>query len=223
MNLAQLVQYVRDLTGVYSTDLLSDDLIKQWLDETYSEVNRAEDWPWLLGDASGTLAPGSTTITLTNGSSRVREFAIQYPNGVLYQVPSRFSSFQTIDGDDELFYDVSVSGVITLSKALNDPVTYRVSYIKAAPTLSDSLPQASAFPIEFEPLLAYRAAAKTLKFQADTSDRYDSYFMEYATMLEAMTTQLILDDDLGPIQIGGEILRIDGRAVGRVNVRFRSV
>lgn len=223
MTLAQLIQYVRDLTGVYSNDLLPDSLIKQWLDESYSEVNRAEDWPWMVDDQSNTLAVGVTTIVLSNGSSRVRELTVQYPNGVLYQVPSRFSSIQTVDGDDELFYDVDLDGVITLSKALNDIVTYNCSYFVKAPTLSDSLPKASLIPNEFEPLLAYRSASKVLKYQADDSDRYDSYLMEFSSMLEAMTTQLILDDDLGPIQIGGEILRVDGRTVGRVNVRFRSV
>jgi hypothetical protein len=82
--------------------------------------------------------------------------------------------------------------------------------------------QASAIPVEFEPLLAYRAAVKVLNSQADDSGRAGVYAQEYAAMLDALRTDTIGDDDLGPIQIGGEILRVDGRTVGRVNLRFRS-
>lgn len=226
MTLAQLIQYVRDLTGIYSTDLLSDALITRWLGETYSEVNRAAEWPWLVKKLPPvTLAVGATTVTLTSKYPRVREVTIQYPNSVLYQVPSRLSSIQTVDGDDDLFYDVDTDGstaVIRFSKALDEIVTCNVVYLDNNLSLSTSGP-ASALPDEFSPLLAYRAASKALQYQADDSNRSDSYFTEYVTLLDVMTSQLTLDDDLGPIQIGGEILRVDKRAFGRVNLRFRSV
>lgn len=226
MTLAQLIQYVRDLTGVYSTDLLPDSLINRWLVETYSEVNRSAEWPWLVKKLPPvTLAVGATTVTLTSKYPRVREVTIQYPNSVLYQVPSRLSSIQTVDGDDDLFYDVDTdesTAVLQLSKALDEIVTCNVVYLDNNLSLANS-GAASALPDEFAPLLAYRAAGKALQYQADDSERAGAYFAEYATLLDAMTVQLTLDDDLGPIQIGGEILRVDKRAFGRVNLRFRSV
>lgn len=225
MTLAQLIQYVRDLTGVYSTDLLSDALITRWLGETYSEVNRSAEWPWLVKTKSNTLAVGATSVTLTSKYPRVREVTIQYPNSVLYQVPSRLSSIQTVDGDDDLFYDVDTStdpATIQFSKALDEIVTYNIVYLDNNLSLLGS-GAASALPDEFAPLLAYRAAAKALQYQADDSNRAEIYFAEYVTLLDVMTTQLTLDDDLGPVQIGGEILRVDKRAFGRVNLRFRSV
>lgn len=227
MNLSQLRQYVRDLTGIYSTDLLSDSLINRWLGETYSEVNRAAEWPWIVKTKTGSLSIGATTVALTSKYPRVREVTVKYPNDVLYQVPSRLASIQTVDGDDDLFYDVNTDSdpaVLEFSKALEEVVTYNIVYLDNNLSLSDSNPtNASALPAEFAPLLAYRAASKALQFQADDSDRADSYFAEYVTLLEVMSTQLTLDDDLGPIQIGGEILRVDRRTFGRVNLRFRSV
>jgi hypothetical protein len=221
MTLAELRTYVRDLTGVYSTDLLSDALLDRWLNESYSEINRANDWSWLTDIASGTLSSTGTTITLTNSSGRIKEVALTYPNSVLIQLPSRRSLIQTVMGDDQYFYDCDSSGNIIISKAFGESMTYKVNFLKNAPVLQVA-GTASEIPASFVGILAYRTAVKVLKSQADDSDRADYYLQEYATILEDMNTQLITDDDLGPIQIGGEILRVDGRTVGRVNLRYRS-
>jgi len=221
MTLAELRAYVRDLTGVYSTDLLPDTLLDRWLKESYSELNRTEDWPWLTAIASGTLAIGQTVITLTTPAGRVRELAMTYPNSLVVQIPSRRGLVQTVDGDDDFFYDCNTAGNIVLSKAFDETMTYKVNYIKAAPAISPT-GDATNIPSEYAGILAYRTAIKVLNSQADDSGRGDAYGGEYASMLEDMRKDLIIDDDLGPIQIGGEILRVDGRTLGRVNLRFRS-
>lgn len=221
MTLAELRTYVRDLTGVYSTDLLPDALLDRWLGEAYSELNRSDDWPWMLEIASGTLNAGQTTITLATSAGRVKELAVTYPNSVVEQIVTRKGLVQTVDGDDGFFYDLNSSGNIVFSKAFDDTMTYKVVYIKTAPALQTS-GKASEIPAEYEGALAYRTAAKVLRTQADDTDRPEYYLQEYAAMLEDLRTQLVTDDDLGPIQIGGEILRVDGRTIGRVNLRFRS-
>jgi hypothetical protein len=221
MTLVELRAYVRDLTGVYSTDLLSDALLDRWLKEAYSELNRADDWPWLTEIATGTLAIGATSISLTNSSGRIKEFSVTYPNSLLIQIPSRRGLVQTVEGDDEYFYDCDNSGNIVLSKAFGETMTYKVNFIKNAPAISPT-GDATNIPSEYAGILAYRTSAKVLRSQADDTNRADYYLQEYASMLEDLRTQLIVDEDLGPIQIGGEILRVDGRTVGRVNLRYRS-
>ena len=222
MNLTDLRNYVRDLTGVYSTDLLPNTLLDRWLQESYSELNRQEDWPWLTALATGTLSIGATTITLANSSGRIKEFTVTYPNGLLLQIPSRRGLIQTVEGDDEYFYDCNTSNNIVLSKAFGEQMTYKVNYIKTAPLISSVNPSATDIPSEYAGILAYRTAVKVLNSQADDTERAQFYLSEYASMLEDMSTDLIIDEDLGPIQIGGEILRVDGRTAGRVNLRFRS-
>lgn len=221
MTLAELRTYVRDLTGVYSTDLLPDTLLNRWLQESYSELNRAQDWPWLLNEETGSIAIGATVVALTSSAGRVREFAIKNSDNVVYQIPSRKGLIQTIEGDDGHFYDTNASGNIVLSKPFENVVTFTVSYLEAAPLLETS-GTATSIPTEYEGMLAYRTAVKVLKSQGDDSDRADYYLQEYASMLEDLRTSVIIDDDLGPFQIGGEILRIDGRTLGRVNLRYRS-
>lgn len=47
MNLGELRTRARDLTGVYSVDLVSDTLLTAWVNETYDKVARMYEWPWL--------------------------------------------------------------------------------------------------------------------------------------------------------------------------------
>jgi hypothetical protein len=47
LNLAALRDYVRDLTGVYATDLVPDTLLTRWLNEAYLELARTQKWSWL--------------------------------------------------------------------------------------------------------------------------------------------------------------------------------
>lgn len=58
MNLSALIVYTRDLTGVYSTDVVSDALVIRWLNESYFEVERKATWPWTATAlVSGTDVP----------------------------------------------------------------------------------------------------------------------------------------------------------------------
>lgn len=46
MNLTELATLVRNLIGVFSKDVLSDDLLYRWINETYYSVHRYTTWPW---------------------------------------------------------------------------------------------------------------------------------------------------------------------------------
>lgn len=59
MNLAALRVYVRDLTGVYATDLVSDALLDRWINEALFELYRTHKWSW----AAVTLTTGTDTPT----------------------------------------------------------------------------------------------------------------------------------------------------------------
>jgi hypothetical protein len=59
LNLSALRQYVRDLTGVYATDLVSDSLLDRWVNESLYEIYRLQKWPW----AVATLVTGTDTPT----------------------------------------------------------------------------------------------------------------------------------------------------------------
>ena len=222
MTLAELITYTRDITGIYSTDLLPDTLLTRWLQESYSEFNRSHDWPWMATLTTGTLAAGETVIPVSNGNGRTREVTLTYPDGIIYQVPTSKSLLLTDKDDDGIFYDHELNGDIVLSKPATKTVIYHVNYIKTAPLLQIT-GTATVIPSEYEGVLAYRAAIKVLNSQADDSPRANAYRVEYETLLDNLHLEYTVDEDLGPVQIGGEILRTDGRTIGRLNTRYRGV
>jgi len=223
MTLAELITYCRDLTGLYSTDLLPDTLVTKWLNESYSELNREQDWPWVVFNATGTASTGATEITLTSGSGRIKEFAIKYSNGTIEQIVDRRALIQTDDEDDGYTYDFdTTTDKLILSKPLTGNVTWYATYMKDVSALASSS-KASAIPAEFEGILSYRTAYKMLMSQGDDSKRTAFLMQEYMVMKETLRTELIVDEDIGPFQIGGSALRVDGRTVGRLNGRYRSV
>jgi hypothetical protein len=102
MNLSAINLYVRDLTGVYSTDVISDALLNRWINESYRELARLQNWPWL------------PISELTTGTD----------------VP--------------------------------------------------------AFDEEYRSVLAYRAAIKVLRFQADNTPRSEAYAQEFQAVVQDM-------------------------------------
>ena len=225
MTLAELVTYVRDLTGVYSTDLLSDALIKRWLQESYSDMNRDEDWSWMVSSFSGTMPAGSKYVAIPSSSGRVKEVAIVQPNGNLEGIVSRRSLIQTQADDDGQFYDHEIVGNetrLTFTLSYENDVVVNATYMAAGPILATS-GKASLIPEEFEGLLAYKTAIRVLFSQGDDGQRAAFYDKTFYELYEALRTEVVVDEDLGPFQIGGEILRQDGRTVGRNSTRYRSI
>jgi hypothetical protein len=54
MNLTALDAYTRDLTGIFSTDVVTSTLMTRFINEGYKELARRQGWPWLVG---GTVTP----------------------------------------------------------------------------------------------------------------------------------------------------------------------
>jgi hypothetical protein len=224
MTLSELRSYVRDLTGIYSADLLPDSLLTRWLNESYYEFLAVEVWPWRVGGASGTLNKGDTTILLTSSYGRVLEAVLKYPNGTIEQMIPLGDTLITDDDEFGTFYYTNYqTGELILAKPLNETLDYEILYITELPEGGlETTGKASLIPTPNEYLLAYRAAVKVLNSQADDSGRGAVYAQEYERMVEDLRSELVNDRDLGPFQIGGSILRVDGRTDGRLNYRFRS-
>jgi hypothetical protein len=224
MTLSDLRSYVRDLTGIYSTDLLPDSLLTRWLNESYYEFLSAELWPWRVGGSIGTLAKGDTHLLLDTSYGRVTEAVIKYGSGNIEQMIPIGDTIIT-DGDEfgTFYYTSYQTGELILAKPLEEQVQYEVLYILELPENGlETTGKASLIPTPNEYLLAYRAAVKVLNSQADDSGRAAVYAQEYERMVEDLRKELVTDNDLGPFQIGGSILRVDGRTDGRLNYRFRS-
>lgn len=92
MNLSALRTYVRDLTGVYSTDLISDALLTRWVNEAYDEVERGRVWPW-----------AASKVELVSGTD-LPVFAAQFHAILAYRVSAKVLATQADDTPRGEFY-----------------------------------------------------------------------------------------------------------------------
>lgn len=93
--LATLRQYVRDLTGVYSTDIVSDALLNRWINEAYTEVALSRNWTWR------TTWNGNTTLDF-DGESPV--FSSFYHPLLAYRAAIKVLGFEADDSNRSTMY-----------------------------------------------------------------------------------------------------------------------
>jgi hypothetical protein len=91
LTLTELRTYVRDLTGVYATDLISDTILTRWVNEAYYELHRSEAWSW-------------TPTTLSSGSD-TPSFDSQFHQILAYRVAAKVLGTQA---DDTQRYELYV-------------------------------------------------------------------------------------------------------------------
>jgi hypothetical protein len=85
VTLNELRIYVRDLTGIHSTDLVSTDLLTRWINESYNELARAQKWPWV------------SSMTELSAESHTPVFDAQFHSLLAYRVASKVLGIQADD------------------------------------------------------------------------------------------------------------------------------
>ena len=102
--LSDLRTYVRDLTGIYSTDLIADALLNRWINEAYFELARLQKWSWAEG-LQELVEPGNPSPV----------FLAEYHPMLAYRVGSKVLGFESDDTNRaELFnneYSLLLNGL----------------------------------------------------------------------------------------------------------------
>lgn len=88
--ISDLRTYVRDLTGIYSIDVVTSPLIDRWLNEAYFELGRSQSWPWA----------GSVT-TLGAGDSPA--FVSEFHPILAYRTAMKVLEFEADDSNRKEF------------------------------------------------------------------------------------------------------------------------
>lgn len=89
--LSTLRTYTRDLTGIYTTDIISDDLLGRWINEAYFEVGRLQKWSWA----------GSVT---TLGTSASPAFPAEFHQVLAYRAAVKVLQFESDDTKRSEFF-----------------------------------------------------------------------------------------------------------------------
>lgn len=204
MNLAALRLHVRDLTGVFSTDVVSDTLLTTWINESYNEVARERDWDWLESTyvvAMPAAVSGVHTINLPNGTRRVVSAYLVGDNGAVEEIIGTSELDHVEPNDTKVKYDVNFSGVFRFAPEQVAPKTVKVRYSVANVNLSTNT-DVPVFAEQFHAMLAYRAAVKVLQFLSDDTNRSEYFISEYGSMLDGMFNLYELDHDSRTFQMG---------------------
>lgn len=210
MDTTELTQYVRDLTGVQSTDLVSDTLILRWLNESYNEVAQERTWDWMEStyraplpawtDHDPSLNFGYHAFTLPNGSRRILSAYLVNDNGAVTEL-IQTSDIDHVEVDDpKVKYDVLYEGSVRIVPKQDDNYSVKFRYTQAWVSLLEG--DYPAFAEQFHAILAYRTAVKLLDFMSDDTQRSEKYSIEYQRLLNQMVGFYELDHDYRTFQLG---------------------
>lgn len=89
-NAEYINNYIRQLTGVFSKDILSDELLLLWVNEAYTELSHLYTWPWLP------ISP--------LGLNDIPKFSADFANILAYRVAPRVLELEADDSPRSAAY-----------------------------------------------------------------------------------------------------------------------
>jgi len=210
-DLGSMAGTVRSLLGQYSPSI-PETLIRSWINEEYQMMAAERDWRWLQAQTQVTVAAGTNTFTLLNGSSRVLEmFIVEKVNAgdtvnaaVLYRDAVEIApSLMSIEvNDPNSRYTVTHDGVVTISPAPTKDITIRVRYVRSAPQLVLDT-DAPLMDVKYRSAISYAVAGRAALF-AGAPDKIVAMCNEGASRVYSVMYQdYALSHSDEPLQLGG--------------------
>lgn len=228
--ITDLIDRVRDLTGLLSIQLLPSSTITKYLDEVYAEVIDSADWPFLEAEQYIELVPGQDTYVLPRSVNVLSIASIGNRPRVLSPVlleQLRDRRPRALTGIP-LEYALVPNGIDTYVQIYpvpNSAETFVLRFRKTASTLlprysnsyfggyvdldsAEQIPHADTvgeiiFERRFHPVLAYGVATRLLAREADNTGRVQLYQQEYEALVKRMREHYIKRYDRGQLQLGG--------------------
>jgi hypothetical protein len=230
-NLGSLRTYVRDLTGVYATDLLPDATVTAWINEVYFDVARQQEWPWL-------------PVTALASSGDAPAFADEYRPLLAYRVAAKVLTSQADDTTRGELYIAEYQSILNamyqdnlqalstgslasladvqryvrdLLNIYDDTVTDSVIANAVSETYADlyysqSWPTLAASPIPYGTAgigraLAYGVASRLAPRYAMSVDKASAFSAEYQAAVAFLKQTLLTDAARTGITTGMSIVR----------------
>lgn len=221
-NRGQLRDYVRDLTNVQS-DRVSDATLNQWLQEAYQTVARQRSWDWLETTTTFAGISGVGPYSLGSANPRVLSVQLVDPRGVVEEVFERPDVVNVNSNRRIAYYDVNdAAGSITLAptERFDGTDTYDLRVRFSAQTVTFANDSASpAFHAQFNPMLAYMVASRTLRLiEQDGADRAQAFDVLASEMFADLVSFYELSHDDTAFQMG-----VEGRELQQYPYWFRRV
>jgi hypothetical protein len=204
MNLQELAERARSLSGIRLQSVRSDEQVEQVVNESYQEILGLQPWPFLRGDASVGLNAAADTFTLPDAFKYVTSVVLTMdgdPKRLQQTTLDVLDDYDDEPGEPSLYARVTDRDLrVWPAPRLSAQVSVR-GQLNIAPLSGNSQP---VFAEQFHPVLAYRAATRMLVEEGDDSGRSESYQLEAAGYLSRMEKFYLASGDIGLIRIGSQ-------------------
>lgn len=202
MNVQQITERVRRMTGILMDDILSDDQILQMLNESYVEICGLSDWPFLYVETTVQVVDGvfqtvptfRAVNSVTTGDKRLRETTLD--DIERYEAPD----------DDPFAYARVDSNRFRVWPTPKTNISVTVRGVQTPDLLYDPSDE-PVFDREFHVVLAYAASSRALAEESDDSGRAQMYMQEAAGILDRMRLRYLTSHDRGVFRMGGKRTR----------------
>lgn len=198
--------YIRTLTGVFSKDIISDDLILFWINEAYTELARLYEWPWLpITPLAANQAPkfdaDFATILAYRVAPRLLELeADDSPRAAAYtREYERMleNMYKSLLRSQDITTPATMSDLVLHVRTLLDEYSTRLDTAMIQTSIMNThdelvTSEAWVFPSGSFPrmgwadarVLSYGAAARLGIHVEKTADFTNALLQEYSTMLD---------------------------------------
>ena len=202
MNLQELADRARALSGIRLQSIRSDEQIEQVINESYNEVLGLQPWPFLRGNATVPLPAGQPTFTLPQSFRTLTSVVLTMDGSAvrLRQTTSDVLDEYEQDNGEPAYYARETDREIRVWPPPRLDATVEVKGQFQYDLLKGS--NVPVFAEQFHPVLAYRAATRMLVEEGDDSGRAESYQLEAAGYLQRMERYYLASGDVGLIRMG---------------------
>lgn len=202
MNLQELSDRARALSGIRLQSVRSDEQVEQVVNESYQEILGLQPWPFLRGNATVSVAPDATSFTLPESFRILTSVLLTMGSDTcrLKQTTVDVLDEYEQESGDTTFYARETDRQIRLWPPPRDAATIEVKGQVEFALLKGS--DQPVFADQFHTVLAYRAATRMLVEEGDDSGRSESYQLEAGGYLQRMEKFYLASGDIGLIRIG---------------------
>ena len=202
MNLQELADRARALSGIRLQSIRSDEQVEQVVNESYQEILGLQPWPFLRGNATVALSEGQATFTLPDDFRTLTAVLLTMGSDTerLKQTTVDVLDEYEQDNGEPAFYARVTDREIRVWPPPRTAATVEVKGQLQYDLLGGS--RTPVFAEQFHPILAYRAATRMLVEEGDDSGRSESYQLEAAGYLARMEKYYLSSGDVGLIRIG---------------------
>lgn len=205
MNLSDIRDRVRALTGIRLDTLRSNDQIDAVINESYHEVINLSSWPFLVSSQTASVVSGQETFQTPTGFSEVTSVYFEESSGAktrLQQTTVEELDTMEDQGGLPFFYARRNENTFELWPTPDVALTFNIRGKLAVNNLSADSSE-PVFAEQFHPILAYRSASKILAEEADESNRSELYQNEAGAIFARMQQFYTRSPDKGLFVMGG--------------------